>query len=77
MQTRCGVCHSATPSDYVTAAPGGVAYDTLDLMKQHALNMRVQAVDNQIMPPGNLTEMTDEERALLGAWIEAELQNRL
>ena len=73
VQTRCAVCHSANPSDYVSAAPGGVAYDTLDLIRQHAPKMRAQAVASDVMPPGNLTEMTDEERALLGAWIDAEL----
>ena len=73
VQSRCAVCHSANPTDYVSAAPGGVEYDTLDLIKQHAPNMRAQAVLSDVMPPGNLTEMTDEERALLGAWIDAEL----
>ena len=29
------------------------------------------------MPPGNLTNMTDEERALLGQWLDAGLQNNL
>lgn len=73
VQARCGVCHSSNPTDFVSAAPGGVEYDTLDLMKQHSLQMRVRAVVNQTMPPGNLTEMTEEERALLGAWIDSEL----
>ncbi len=73
VQQRCGVCHSANPTDFVGAAPGGVEYDTLDLMKQHAPQMRVQAVISQAMPPGNLTEMTEEERTLLGAWIENEV----
>jgi len=29
------------------------------------------AVDAEIMPPGNLTHITPEERATLGAWIAA------
>jgi uncharacterized membrane protein len=30
-----------------------------------------QAVATEAMPLGNLTEMTADERALLGRWIEA------
>jgi uncharacterized membrane protein len=31
----------------------------------------VQAVASHAMPLGNLTHMTDAERATLGAWIDA------
>jgi uncharacterized membrane protein len=32
-----------------------------------------QAVIGKSMPLGNLTEMTDEERARLGQWIRAKM----
>ena len=39
----------------------------------HAASAKVKqmAVDSDVMPLGNMTGMTDEERATLGAWIEA------
>jgi uncharacterized membrane protein len=33
--------------------------------------VQAQAVTNPIMPPGNVTGITPEERAALGAWIAA------
>ena len=74
VEKRCAVCHSANPTDFVAAAPGGVEYDTLDLVRQFAPQIRAQSILSNAMPPGNLTEMTDEERALLDAWIDAEMQ---
>ena len=69
---RCQVCHSATPSlDGISAAPNGVMYDSHAQVKAVASKIKTQAVDLKVMPPGNLTNMTDEERALLGAWINA------
>jgi len=70
VQTRCAVCHSSTPTDFVTAAPGGVAYDTPAQIALYAPQIRVQAITSAAMPPGNLTEMTDDERNLLAAWID-------
>jgi uncharacterized membrane protein len=74
VKTRCAVCHSANPTDFVVTAPGGVEYDTLELVRQYAPQIRAQAVLSRAMPPGNLTEMTDDERALLDAWITSEAQ---
>lgn len=68
---RCITCHSAVPTYAGFAAPpAGVMFDTPELIKQNAPRMRAQAVAAQIMPLGNLTKMTLEERMLLGAWID-------
>jgi uncharacterized membrane protein len=75
IQTRCAICHSAHPSDFVNAPPGGVEYDTPVLIHHYAAQIRAQAVDSNAMPPGNLTGMTDEERAALGVWAEKTLMN--
>ncbi|MBU1331041.1 MAG: urate hydroxylase PuuD [Gammaproteobacteria bacterium] len=68
---RCSVCHAAQPSSPMfSAAPAGFMLDTPQLIQQHAAQIKAQAVDSQIMPLGNLTQMTPEERTLIGAWID-------
>lgn len=55
----------------ITAAPGGFAMDTPEQIQSLAALIKARAVDQKIMPPGNVTGMTDEERALLGRWVDA------
>jgi len=50
---------------------GGVVLETPAQIAQHAAAIRQQAVASRAMPLGNLTNMTDDERARLGAWIDA------
>ncbi len=70
IQERCSVCHSAKPtSPLFSAAPGGVMFDTPEQIQQQAARIQAQAVTNQIMPLGNITQMTQQERDLIGAWI--------
>jgi uncharacterized membrane protein len=72
VERRCTTCHSANPtSDQFTSAPGGVVFDTPAQIGARADAIRAQAVDSRSMPLGNVTEMTDEERELLGTWIAA------
>nr|WP_314489578.1 urate hydroxylase PuuD [uncultured Pseudomonas sp.] len=67
---RCTVCHSATPtSPLFSTAPGGVLFDTPQQMHAQAARIQAQAVASQIMPLGNITQMTVEERKLVGDWI--------
>ncbi len=69
---RCAVCHAAHPS-YAgfNAAPGGVLLDTPEHIVTNAALIRAQAVASHAMPLGNVTHITDAERAKLGAWIDA------
>ncbi|MDD2055530.1 urate hydroxylase PuuD [Pseudomonas putida] len=70
IQERCAVCHSATPtSPLFSAAPGGVMFDTPQQIQQMAARIQAQAVTTQIMPLGNITQMTQQERDLIGTWI--------
>jgi uncharacterized membrane protein/cytochrome c551/c552 len=70
MQTRCATCHAARPSSPMFAAPPqGVVLDTPDAIRTHAERVFVRAVATKTMPLGNLTGMTEEERALVGAWF--------
>lgn len=71
IEDRCLECHSATPSSPIFAtAPLGAMFDTPEQIQQMSEKIYAQAVATQVMPLGNLTQMTQEERDLLGAWIE-------
>lgn len=70
IQERCAVCHSAKPtSPLFSAAPAGVMLDTAQQIQAMAPRIQAQAVASQIMPLGNITQMTAEERKLVGDWI--------
>lgn len=70
VKTHCASCHAARPThELFPEAPGGVALDRAELIQQYAPRIMEQAVQSDIMPLGNETGMTDEERALLGKWI--------
>jgi len=70
IEMHCASCHSETPTDDIfTDAPGDVRFDTLEDIRLMSGRIQARAVDTDTMPPGNLTEMTEEERAQLGAWI--------
>lgn len=68
---RCQTCHSAHPTDDVfKAAPSGVMFETYEQcssLKDKILN---RVVHTRTMPQGNKTRITDEERDLIGRWIE-------
>ncbi len=70
IQERCTVCHSAQPSSPMfSAAPAGLVLDTPQQIQQQAAKIQAQAVASQVMPLGNITQMTQDERNLIGAWI--------
>lgn len=72
LQSRCSMCHAQAPLwPGVHAAPKGVKLETAADMKAEAGAIRVAAVLTHAMPPGNVTEITDEERATLARWLEA------
>ena len=69
---RCAGCHAAKPTFAgFSEAPKGVLLDTPDQIVAHAQAISQQAVQTKAMPIGNLTQMTDEERMVLGGWIAA------
>ncbi|MBV4451799.1 urate hydroxylase PuuD [Pseudomonas azadiae] len=70
IEQRCTVCHSAKPtSPLFSTAPAGVMFDTPEQIQQQAARIQAQAVASQIMPLGNITQMTQQERDLIGTWI--------
>jgi uncharacterized membrane protein len=70
VQNRCAPCHSMHPTQPgFSAAPANVVLDTPEQIHALAAQIRAVAVDATLMPLGNATKMTDNERALLGQWI--------
>jgi uncharacterized membrane protein len=69
--SHCAQCHAARPSfEGIAAAPKGVMLETPQQMRRWAAAMR-QQVQSEAMPPGNVTDMTDQQRAQILAWIAA------
>ena len=69
---RCVECHSDKPTQPGFAtAPAGMLLQTPELIHKNATKVYLQAVQLKAMPLGNLTNMSDEERAIIGAWYEA------
>ena len=65
---RCATCHAAAPRfEGLTAAPKGVELEGAAQIVQQAHRIREQ-VAGRAMPPGNITGLTDAERAELIAW---------
>jgi len=70
VQTRCAMCHTAQPSwPGVLEAPKNVILDNDIAVANHAKDIALQAGYSHAMPPGNRTEMTLAERALLVEWF--------
>ncbi len=67
---RCVSCHADKPAfPGLAEAPKGVKLDTPERIEAQRLTIHQQSVLTRAMPPGNLTGMTDEERALLDRWV--------
>ncbi len=70
VQTRCGMCHTAEPAwPGIYEAPKNVILDNDIAVANHARDIAMQAGYAHAMPPGNVSEMTDEERALIVEWF--------
>ena len=72
---HCTMCHQAQPTHESFKGgepPKAVMLDTIENIRKNAQQILVQAVDGRVMPLGNETGITDEERAKLGAWIAAQ-----
>jgi uncharacterized membrane protein len=69
---RCVACHSQAPTfTGITQPPAGVILTGPDGVLQNAQRIYQQVVVTGIMPLGNATQMTDQERAVIAAWVAA------
>lgn len=72
IMTRCTPCHATVPTQPGFAAPPkDMVFESADDIHRHADAIYTQAIATAIMPLGNLTKMTDEERGKLAAWFDA------
>ena len=70
-QQRCVNCHSAHPTDDVfKVPPKDMILETEPQIRAAAAKIYEQAVVTKVMPLGNKTNITMEERALLGQWLQ-------
>jgi uncharacterized membrane protein len=70
--SRCSMCHMDGPVwPGVHGPPKGVLLDGPENIRRHAHLIEINAVRSNAMPPGNITEMTPQERQILAAWLAA------
>jgi uncharacterized membrane protein len=71
VQGRCSMCHAAEPVwPGLHWPPEGVMLETEAQIANRAKDVYLQAGVSHAMPPGNLTEVTAEERAAIRRWFE-------
>src|SRR6202158_205207 len=64
--SRCSMCHSAEPVwASIVTAPKAILLDQPDHIRRNARLIGRNAAWSNAMPPGNVTEMTGEERAMI------------
>ena len=70
---HCASCHAQRPTHPAfKIAPKNVVLETVADLRRYADLVDLHAVRTRTMPLGNLTGMTDSERARLGAWLAAQ-----
>jgi uncharacterized membrane protein len=70
VMSRCSMCHAVEPVwAGIAAAPKGVMLDTDEQIRLHASLIEIVAVRSNAMPPGNVTEMTNDERLVIASWL--------
>ena len=67
---RCINCHSPNPTfPGLPQPPAGLVLHTPDAILANVQRIHQQVIATRIMPLGNVTQMTDQERAVIAAWI--------
>jgi uncharacterized membrane protein len=68
--SRCSMCHAKETVWDTLAMPGqNVVLDDADHIRRYAQLIGLTTVRSNAMPPGNVTDMTAEERQVLAAWL--------
>jgi uncharacterized membrane protein len=55
----------------ITVPPKGILLDTAARIRVNAREIAIAAAWSSAMPPSNVTDITPEEREVLGAWASA------
>ena len=70
--SRCSMCHAAEPAwDGIYWPPKGVRLETDVQIATLARDIYLQAGVSHAMPPGNVTDIPAEERAVLVRWYRS------
>jgi uncharacterized membrane protein len=74
-QARCQPCHATRPTqEGFSAPPKGVILETQADIRARAAMINQQVWASRVMPPGNLTNITEDERRLIARWIKGGAQ---
>ena len=77
VSSRCSMCHMAEPVwEGIHRPPKNVVLDTEAAVAAHAREIYLQAGRSHAMPPGNVTEISDEERRLIVSWYESAVSGK-
>ncbi|MFN8577370.1 MAG: hypothetical protein U0354_10975 [Candidatus Sericytochromatia bacterium] len=68
---RCATCHSKSNG----LMQGGISFDTPEQIVASAQRIKARAVISKDMPKTNKTNMTQEERDLIGKWVDQGASN--
>jgi uncharacterized membrane protein len=72
IERRCVTCHAKAPTHTAfNAPPKNLALETPASIVANKETIHTQVVVTEVMPLGNLTEITPEERAQIGRWYAA------
>lgn len=75
LEKRCNSCHGTHPTDdIIKTAPNGVIFEEEEETKMYLPRIYEQVIVAKTMPLANKTQITDEERALLGAWVQQNMK---
>lgn len=70
VMSRCSMCHAGEPVwAGIITAPKGIVLDSTEHIQRNIRLIARVAAWSSAMPPGNITEMTGEERAILAAYV--------
>ena len=70
VEARCTTCHASQPTHAgFSAPPKGIILETPEQTLAQAGTIHQQSVVTKAMPIGNLTGITEEERATLDRWF--------
>jgi uncharacterized membrane protein len=70
IQAKCVPCHATKPTqEGIAAPPKGVILEMPSQIRAMAAAINQQAVVSRVMPPGNMTHISDSERQMIARWF--------
>lgn len=73
---HCQSCHANNPSsDIFATPPKDLVLEDIESVIKNADLIKAQAIQSQIMPLGNLSQMTLQQRQQLGQWLDQKTSN--